>query len=140
VPVRAYRMRAWVLSGMLSGIAGALLAFWLGTISPTNFFLAPTFAIVVMFIIGGMTTVTGAVAGAGIVTLVQEIVRPHEEDRLDLGLFTFNRLTGLTQLVLVGLILLVMYVRREGLFGRRELDELLVSAAEGSARLTRSRE
>jgi branched-chain amino acid transport system ATP-binding protein/branched-chain amino acid transport system permease protein len=146
VPVRAYRMRAWVLSGIMSGIAGALLAFWLGTISPTNFFLAPTFAIIVMFIVGGMNTVTGAVAGAGIVTLVQEVARPHEEDSLDLGVFTFHRLTGLTQLVLVALILLVMYVRREGLFGRRELDELLLdlgrgregSGADESSGLTRS--
>ena len=137
VPVRAYRMRAWVLSGILSGIAGALLAFWLGTISPTNFFLAPTFAIVVMFIVGGMNTVTGAIAGAGVVTLVQELVRPHEDDALDLGVVNIHRLTGLTQLVLVALILLVMYVRREGLFGRRELDELLYGAR-GWPRLTRS--
>jgi hypothetical protein len=38
---------------------------------------------------------------------------------------TIHRLTGLTQLALVALILLVMYVRREGLLGRRELDELI---------------
>jgi branched-chain amino acid transport system permease protein len=148
VPVRPYRMLAWVLSGILSGVAGALLAFWLGTISPTNFFLAPTFAIVVMLIVGGMGTVTGAVAGAGVVTLVQELVRPHEDDRLDLGVVTFHRLTGLTQLVLVALILVVMYVQREGLFGRRELDEILfprrrtptVAGADGPSRLTRSRD
>src|SRR6266508_1928953 len=38
--VRGSRMRAWVLSGALSGAGGALFAFWLGTVSPTNFFLA----------------------------------------------------------------------------------------------------
>jgi branched-chain amino acid transport system permease protein len=128
VPVRAYRLRAWVLSGALSGVAGALLAFWLGTISPTNFFLAPTFAVIVMFIVGGMATVTGAVAGTAVVTLVQEVLRPHEDASLDLGIVSFHRLTGLTQLALVALILVVMYLRREGLFGRRELDEALVAA------------
>ncbi len=125
VPVRAYRLRAWVLSGALSGIAGALLAFWLGTISPTNFFLAPTFAVIVMLIVGGMGTVSGAVAGAALVTLVQDVVSQQEDRSANLGVLTIHRLTGLTQLVLVGLILLVMYVRREGLLGRRELDELL---------------
>jgi hypothetical protein len=118
-------MRAWVLHGMLSGVAGALLAFWLGTISPTNFFLAPTFAVIVMLIVGGMRTVSGAVLGAGVVTLVQDLALEHEERSVPLGLFTIHRLTGLTQLVLVALILLVMYVRRDGLLGSRELDELL---------------
>jgi branched-chain amino acid transport system permease protein len=118
-------MGAWVLHGIMSGVAGALLAFWLGTISPTNFFLAPTFAVIVMFIVGGMGTVSGAVAGAALVTLVQELLRPQEDRRVDLGFVTIHRLTGLTQLALVALILLVMYVRREGLLGRRELDELI---------------
>jgi branched-chain amino acid transport system permease protein len=125
VPVRAFRLRAWVLSGALSGVAGALLAFWLGSISPTNFFLAPTFAVIVMFIVGGMGTVTGAVAGAALVTLVQEVVSQQEDRSVHAGPLTLHRLTGLTQLVLVALILGVMIVRREGLFGRRELDQLL---------------
>jgi branched-chain amino acid transport system permease protein len=124
VPVRAYRLRAWVLSGALSGVAGALLAFWLGTISPTNFFLAPTFAVIVMLIVGGMGTVSGAVAGAGLVTLVQEVVSQQEDRSAHLGVLTIHRLTGLAQLVLVALILAVMYVRREGLLSR-ELDELI---------------
>jgi len=127
VPVRAFRLRAWVLSGALSGIGGALLAFWLGTISPTNFFLAPTFAVIVMLIVGGMNTVSGAVAGAALVTLVQETASQQEDRSVHLGILTINRLTGLTQLVLVALILLVMYVRREGLLGRRELDQLIRS-------------
>lgn len=127
VPVRAYRVRAWVLGAMLSGAGGALYAFWLGTISPTNFFLAPTFTVIVMFIVGGMGTVSGAVLGAGVVTLVQEVLRPQEGTSLDLGLLRIGRLTGLTQIALVLMILVVMYVRREGLVGRRELDESLRS-------------
>ena len=123
VPVRAYRVRAWVLSGVLSGAGGALLAFWLGTVSPTNFFLAPTFAVIVMLIVGGMATVSGAVAGAAVVTLVQEFLRPREDVGVSLGPLEIDRLTGLTQLALVALILAVMYFRREGLIGRRELDE-----------------
>lgn len=125
VPVRACRLRAWVLSGMLSGAGGALFAFWLGTISPTNFFLAPTFTIIVMLIVGGMGTVGGAIVGAAAVTLVQEVLRPHEDTSVDLGLFTIDRLTGLTQIALVAMILLIMYFRREGLVGRREFDESL---------------
>ncbi len=123
--VRGSRMRAWVLSGALSGAGGALFAFWLGTVSPTNFFLAPTFAVIVMLILGGMATVSGAVLGAGLVTFVQEWLRPYEDNSVHLGPLDIDRLTGLTQLALVAMILAVMYLRREGLVARRELDESL---------------
>ena len=76
-----------------------------------------------MFIVGGMSTVTGAVLGSALVTVVQEGLRPYESSSLDLGLLRFGRLTGLTQIALVLMILAVMYFRREGLVGRRELDE-----------------
>ena len=121
--MRAYRVRAWVLSGVIAGAAGALFAWWIGTISPTDFFLAPTFALIVMFIVGGKRTVAGAVVGAALVTLVQEQVRGYEDSSVHLGLFTIHRLTGLTQMVLVVMILVVMYVRPEGIVGREEPDE-----------------
>jgi branched-chain amino acid transport system permease protein len=125
VPVRAYRARAWILNGIVSGAAGAVFAWFLGTISATTFFLAPTFALIVMFVVGGANTVSGAVVGAALVTLVQEGVRQYEDRSLDLGVLRIGRLTGLSQMVLVAMILLVMFVRREGIVGRRELDESL---------------
>jgi hypothetical protein len=53
------------------------------------------------------------------------VLKPYESKSLDLGLVHFDRLTNLTNLALVALILGVMYFRREGLVGRRELDESL---------------
>ena len=126
VAVRAYRVRAWVLSGVIAGAGGALFAWWIGTISPTDFFLAPTFALIVMFIVGGKRTVAGAVVGAALVTLVQEQVRQYEDSSLDLGVLKIDRLTGLTQLALVLMILVVMYARPEGIVGREEPDEAVV--------------
>ncbi len=125
VAVRQYRVRAWVLSGMLAGAGGAMYGWWLNTITPADFFLGPTFALIVMFIVGGTRTVSGAVAGAALVTLVEEGLRTYEDDSVDLGLFTIHRLTGLTQMALVVMILVVMYFRREGLIGRSEPDETL---------------
>jgi branched-chain amino acid transport system permease protein len=125
VRVRAFRLRAWVLSAMLAGAGGALFALTLNAITPGTFYLSRTFTIVVMLIVGGMTSVTGAVAGVGLVTVVQEVVRPYEDDSLDLAFLQFDRLTGLRDIALVAMILLVMYFRRDGLMGRRELDESL---------------
>jgi branched-chain amino acid transport system permease protein len=127
VAVRQYRVRAWILSGMLAGAGGALFGWWITTITPANFFLQPTFALIVMFIVGGTRTVGGAVIGAALVTLVQEELRNYEDRSVNLGFLTLHRLTGLTQFALVLMILVVMYFRREGILGRRELDESLRS-------------
>jgi branched-chain amino acid transport system permease protein len=125
VAVRQYRVRAWIVSGMLAGAGGALFGWWITTITPANFFLEPTFALIVMFIVGGTRTVGGAVIGAALVTLVQEELRDYEDRSVHLGIVTLHRLTGLTQFALVLMILVVMYFRREGILGRRELDEVL---------------
>jgi branched-chain amino acid transport system permease protein len=127
VAVRQYRVRAWILSGMLAGAGGALFGWWITTITPANFFLEPTFALIVMFIVGGTRTVGGAVIGAALVTLVQEQLRDYEDSSLHLGVVTLHRLTGLTQFALVLMILVVMYFRREGILGRRELDEAFLA-------------
>ena len=128
VAVRQYRVRAWIVSGMLAGAGGALFGWWITTITPADFFLEPTFALIVMFIVGGTRTVGGAVIGAALVTLVQEELRNYEDRSVHLGPLTLHRLTGLTQFVLVLMILLVMYLRREGILGRREVDESVVAA------------
>jgi branched-chain amino acid transport system permease protein len=125
VPVRTYRARAWILNGIVSGAGGAVFAWFLGTISATDFFLAPTFALIVMFVVGGTGTVSGAVVGAALVTVVQEGVRQYEGRSLDLRVLEIHRLTGLAQIVLVVMILAVLFVRREGIVARRELDESL---------------
>jgi branched-chain amino acid transport system permease protein len=125
VRVRQYRFRAWVLSATVSGAGGALFALALGAITPSTFYLPRMFTIVVMLIVGGMTTVTGAVVGAGVVTLVSEVLKPYENDSLNVAFVHFGRLTGLTQIALAIMILVVMYFRREGLVGRREVDEWL---------------
>ena len=125
VHVRGARLRAWVLSAIVSGAGGALFALKLGAITPSSFYLQETFTIVVMLVIGGMTTVGGAVVGVAAVTFVQETLKPYESKSLDLGVVHFARLTNLTNLALVALILAVLYFRREGLLGRREIDESL---------------
>lgn len=125
VRIRALRLRAWVASAMISAVGGSLIAHDLTAFSPNNFFLTPTFLIIAMLVVGGMRTVSGAVVGALLVTAAQNLVRPAESIAISFGPLKLDRLTGLTQLTLVLMILAVMYFRREGLLGRRELDEAL---------------
>ena len=116
---------------MMCGVAGSLIAGFLTTFSPTNFFLQQTFIVIVMLIVGGMGTVSGPLIGAALVTLAKEGLRGYEGESLDLGFVHLDRLTGLTQIVLVVMILAILYFRRDGLVGRHELDESLRMLAAG---------
>jgi branched-chain amino acid transport system permease protein len=118
VRVRRVRMGAWVLSAAISAAGGSMYAHLYTVATPDAFYLAPTFLVVVMLIIGGQASVGGAFAGAVVVTLVREALKPIENSGLSLGPLQLDRVTGLTQMALVALILIAMYVRPEGLFGR----------------------
>ena len=73
-----HRLIAFVISGFLSGIAGVLLAHFLGTVRVETFYLDLTFLIVAMLVIGGMRSLTGAVAGALVIAALTEFLRQTE--------------------------------------------------------------
>jgi branched-chain amino acid transport system permease protein len=123
VDIRRLRLGSWVLSAALAAMAGSLLAHRITAISPSVFFLQPTFIVVAMLVIGGLTTVSGAVIGAVVVTAVREFTRPLEQKSLSFGPIDVDTLTGLSSLILVLMILVSMYFRKEGLAGRLEVDE-----------------
>lgn len=124
VRVKAVQLRAFVLSGMLSAFAGVLQAHELTAISGDSFFLDQTFFVVAMLIFGGMASVSGAALGAGAITAAQLWLSGYEANGLRLGPIHLHQLTGLSDVVLVVLIFVVMFVRPEGVLGRLEVDEL----------------
>lgn len=122
VNIERLRLASWVLSAAIAALAGVLLAHYLTAFSPRQFYFTQTFALLAMLIVGGATTVTGAVGGAALITLLTQLLLELESN------FSFagHPLFGLSQ-VGVGLALIgVMYFRRDGLFGRRELDEFVL--------------
>src|SRR5215207_3631987 len=78
VHIVRHRLIAFVISGFLSGIAGALLAHFLGTVRVETFYLDLTFLIVAMLVIGGMRSLTGAVLGALVIAALTELLRQAE--------------------------------------------------------------
>lgn len=126
VNVRLRRLQAWVLAAMLAALSGALLAHFITAFSPKQFYFALTFSYIVMLIIGGAATVSGAVGGAVIVLVISELLRVVESG-VQFGSVSIGPFFGATQIVLAMLMLLVMYFRRDGLFGLREPDEIFMS-------------
>ena len=118
---RRARWLAWTLSGALATVAGALYGHLLGAFSPREFYFSLTFTLVAMLIVGGMTTVSGAVAGVVVVTLVQDAVR-QVEGGVTLGPVTTPAVFGLTTASVALMMLVVLWRRPEGLLGVRELE------------------
>lgn len=117
---RRTRLIAWALSGTLATVAGALYGHILGAFSPASFYLGLVFAHVVMMIVGGMASVGGAVVGVIAVTALQNSVRTLEGGATIAGI-TLPEVFGLTTVVLGLAILLVIWLRPQGLVGHFEL-------------------
>jgi branched-chain amino acid transport system permease protein len=69
IGVPAYKLAAFVVSSMLTSVAGALFAYYRGFVSVEAFSLFLSIQYVAMVIIGGMGSILGALLGAGFVTL-----------------------------------------------------------------------
>ena len=123
VEVPRRRLLAWTLSAALAALAGVLLAHYLGVFSPKEFYFHLTFATLAMLIVGGISSVSGAVVGAMLVTVLIEGLRGIEE-RLNASFFAEPSVFGLTDVGLSLAILAVLFGRREGLLGHREIEEV----------------
>jgi len=75
--VTKYKMLAFALSAVFSGLAGALTVFYLGTASPgTVVAVFVTVQIIISTIVGGRRTIIGSVLGAIFLISAGEILRP----------------------------------------------------------------
>src|SRR5204862_1692773 len=121
VGVSVYRQRliAFVLSGALAGFAGGLYVHLL-PLNTESVYLNLTFLTLAMLVIGGATSLWGAVVGAIAVSAVDSFLAEAEN-----GVSAFGRTLDLpsgTRIVVVGaLMALVLILRPSGLTGGREL-------------------
>lgn len=120
-----YKVTSFVIGSAFAGIAGTLFAHYNKFLHPNDFQFIRSFEIIIMIVIGGMGSMTGAILGAIVVTLLPELLRKMQElqdGRLEPMLGTdlpFN--VGDLRLVIFALILiLTMILRPQGILGTRE--------------------
>ena len=119
--------RLWVISAGIMGLGGALFAHAIGVVSPGAFYLDRTFALLVIVIVGGYRSLTGCAIGAIIITFIEEILKKGESGLNDfagqsvLGLFTMPQVFGFTAICFSLIILMVFYLRPDGIVGYREI-------------------
>lgn len=135
VDVRIGRYQAFVFSALVCAAAGVVLAHTITVFSARSLFLEMMFAQIVMLVVGGIGSVTGALLGTATITLLTEVLRRLENGFHFLG-FNVPQVFGLTTVGLSLAVLVVLYWRREGLVGMREVEDFIMRKSSVSTLVT----
>ncbi len=102
-----YKVLAFVIGAGFAGLAGALYGHYFYIIKPETFNFMKSFDILVMVVLGGLGSTTGAVIAAIFITILTAALQPFPEIRM----------------ILYALILIiVMIYRPQGLMGNKEFS------------------
>jgi branched-chain amino acid transport system permease protein len=129
--VHSVRMRliAFVLSAALVGAGGGLYAQFLGILTVDTFYLSLSFITIAMLVVGGMSSLTGAVSGVITVTVIVQLLRFGEQG-VTLGSTQLKLPESSSELGLGLLLALILIFRPNGLSGGKELT--LINAPKGA--------
>jgi len=106
IDVYRYKMIALVVSAILAGVAGALMAHYMTFIQPKLFSMQKSTELTIIVIFGGLGSISGSIVGAVLLTALPELFRAFSQWRL----------------VFYGLAVIVIMVSRpQGLMGGMEL-------------------
>lgn len=113
IPVTRYKTVAFMIGGGLAAAAGVLYAHHTQVITPEVFGFNTSIQVLLVVVIGGMTSRFGAIIGAAIVVLVPEALHFLEEsENLVFGLFVLAALLFLPGGIVGGITSLVQRIRR----------------------------
>ena len=118
VSVHRERVLAFTVSGALAGFAGGLLVHELGSITTEQVYLELTFLTLAMLVVGGASSLWGAVLGALTVSGLSSFLAEAEQG-VDIGA-TLDLPSGTRLIILGSIMALVLIVRPSGLTGGRE--------------------
>lgn len=121
INVTRIKMLAFVTSGFFGGISGALMVMLISTISPTLFMFTMTFNLLIIVVLGGLGSITGAAVTAVLFSVLQEVLRTVESP-LNLGFIQWPGIPGMRMVVFSILLILMMLFYRRGLFGSWEFS------------------
>jgi len=123
INVMRTKMIALVASAVLAGMAGALMANFVGFIAPKTFNMVKSTELTITVIFGGLGSISGSVLGAILLTALPEIFRAFANWRL----------------VFYGLAVIVIMVGRpQGLIGGMELTPAGIKKALAARRVRKA--
>lgn len=125
--INAFRIKtlAFTFSAFFEGVAGGLLAHLITTISPSLFTFMLTFNLLIIIVVGGLGSTTGAIISAILITWGGEALRVVEEPAKILG-YQYDGVPGMRMVLFSVILIFVMLFARRGLMGRNEFRWLKV--------------
>lgn len=119
INITRYKVLAFVIGAMFAGLAGALYAHYFYIIKPDTFNFMKSFDILVMVVLGGLGSTTGAVIAAIFITTLTAALQSFPEVRM----------------ILYALILIiVMIYRPQGLMGNKEIGRKTLARIWGGSK------
>ncbi len=82
IPVMTYRMKAFVVSAFLAGMAGALFGLNFSSLKATKFDFSTSIDILVFVVLGGMGNIPGSVIAATVLYILPEAMRGLDDYRM----------------------------------------------------------
>ncbi len=112
--INVFRLKllAFLFSAFCAGVAGGLMVSLLGTAHPSMFVFFVTFYLLLIIVLGGLGSISGAIVGGFIFAAVFEALR-----FIDTAV-----VPGMRMVVFALILILVMLFFRRGLFGQSEFS------------------
>jgi len=107
INITKYKIIGFLMASMFGGLGGAVFAFQIGVLTPTNFNFVKSIDIFVIVVLGGMGSLSGSIIAAIVLTFLPEALREFATYRL---------------LIYSALLILTMLFRPQGLMGTREFS------------------
>jgi len=104
-----YKVISFVISSAFAGVAGALFGHFRQFLHTNDFQFIRSIEIIIMIVLGGMGSITGAVLGAIVITILPELLRKLPGDLYSYRLVIYS-----------ALLILIMLTRPQGVMGAKE--------------------
>lgn len=82
INITAYKLKAFVISAVLAGMAGVLFAMNYSSIAAKKFNFNTSISVLVMVVLGGMGNLRGSVIAAAVLTVLPELLRGFDDYRM----------------------------------------------------------
>ncbi len=115
------RLVAFVVSAFIIGLAGALYAHFLSIVNPGSFYLRTTFITLSMLVVGGMYSLSGAVAGVVVISALIEMFRDLEKG-VSLGGLSIALPNGIQEIAIGIITIVILMYLPTGLTRNREFS------------------
>jgi branched-chain amino acid transport system permease protein len=120
VDIPRERLIAFTISGAMMGLGGAMFAHSVGVVTPDTFYLGLTFITLSMLVVGGMNSLSGAVLGVVVLSIIIQLLRWLEKG-VDVDGTVLALPLGVQEIAIGVVMIVILMYRPTGLTRNREL-------------------